>query len=69
VPNFGVDHDIKVSQANEKVAGDFDPNKLVPTDFDAEFHLEYRGDKWSNHWDALKEAKKEAEKKAAEAAA
>lgn len=60
VANFGLDHDIKVSQANEHAAGEFNPLKLVPTDFDAEFHLGYRGDRWSAHWDALDKAEKEA---------
>lgn len=69
VPNFGVDNDIAISQANEKVAGDFDPLNLVPTDYDAEFHMEYRGQKWSDLWDKREEAEKEAEREAKKAAA
>jgi len=40
VPDFGVDHDIKVTQTNNDAAGDFNPDHISPDNYEsADFEL------------------------------
>ena len=36
VPDFGVDHDIRVTQTNSDAAGDFNPNHIPPDAYESE---------------------------------
>jgi hypothetical protein len=39
VPDFGVDRDIRTTHENMSEAGDFDPSKIAPHEYEDEFDL------------------------------
>jgi len=47
VPNFGIDRDISVTQANSAASGEFDPSNVAPDSYENGFDLSQAG---TNEW-------------------
>jgi len=57
VPDFGQDHDINVTQSNNDAAGDFDPKKIDPENYESsDFDLKPIWEKRTFPKDGVKEA-------------